>query len=344
MIARRPLLKACIAGAACAFPFPGATRAAEEVVNVYSTRHYGDDALYRAFTNETGIRVRVLEAGHGQIVQRLVQEGEYSPADILITVDASRIQEVTDRGLLQPVRSPALEAAIPAHLRDPDGLWWGLATRTRVVAYAMDRVDPAAVRTYLDLADPRWKGRILVRSGTHPYNISFVAWMLVRHGEEATERWCRGFVANFARPPQGGDTDQIKGVAAGVGDLALVNHYYFARLLASRDAAKRAIVEGLDLIFPNQETSGTHVNITAGAMTRHAPHPENARRFLEFLASPTAQRHFADVSFEFPANPAVKPHPVLSRWQGVRMDTTDIAVYAKRTGDAVRLMDRCGWT
>ena len=337
---RRGLAAIALAGVLLGQP---AGAAEEAVVNIYSTRHYGDEALFRAFTEKTGIEVRLLEGKHGQIVQRLVQEGEYTPADVLITVDASRLYDVARRGLLQPVNSPALRAGIPAHLRGPDGLWWGVAVRSRVIVYAGDRVDPQQVRTYADLADPRWRGRVLTRSGTHPYNISFVAWMIAKRGVEETERWCRGFVANFARDPKGGDTDQIRAVAAGVGDLALVNHYYFARLLASGDAAKRAIVEGLGVIFPDQDSGGAHVNVTAAAVTKHAPHPENALRFLEFLATPEAQAHFARVSFEFPANPAVEPHPVLRRWASVRLDTTGIAEYARYSRQALELMDRCGW-
>ncbi len=315
----------------------------QDVVNVYSARHYGDEALYRAFTERTGIEVQLLEGKHEQIIQRLIQEGAATPADVLITVDASRLYDVGERGLLRPVRSEALEKAIPAYLRHPEGLWWGVAIRRRIVVYARGRVDPDELRRYEDLADPRWKGRVLVRSGTNPYNISFVAWMIARLGLAATEEWCRGFVANFARPPQGGDTDQIRAVAAGFGDLALVNEYYLARLRASDKAKDREVAEAVDAIFPDQEGSGVHVNVTGVAVTRHAPHPDNGLRFLEYLASPPAQRHFTTISLESPANPEVEPHPALREWVDVKMDTTNIHNYARFSAEAVKLMDRCGW-
>ncbi len=338
---RRELL----AGSLAALAMPALVRAREKgVVNVYSSRHYGvDQILWETFEQETGIRVRVVEGSHDELIQRLVAEGEYSPADVLVTVDAGRLAFAAAKGLFRPVGSPALEAAIPAHLRHPQGLWWGLAVRARIFVHATDRVRPEELSTYEDLADPRWRGRILVRSSSNPYNISWVASMIAANGLEATEQWCRGFVANFARPPKGGDTDQIEAVAAGVGDLAIVNHYYFARLLASEDEDDRALTRGLAPFFPNQQDRGTHVNISGVAVTRYAPHPENALRLLEFLAGPKGQRHFADATFEYPANPAVEPHPVLQRWGPFKQDTMNAARYAEFAEEAVRLMDRCGW-
>ncbi len=329
--------------AALALPRPAAA-AGEEVVNVYSSRHYGvDDALWRAFEAETGIRVRVVEGGHDELIQRLAAEGEYTPADVLVTVDAGRLAFAAARGLFRPVTSPALERAIPAHLRHPEGLWWGLAVRARILVHHTGRVRRDELSTYEELADPKWRGRILVRSSSNIYNISWVASMIAANGVEATERWCRGFVANFARPPQGGDTDQIEAVAAGVGDVAIVNHYYFARLLASAEAADRALVKELAPFFPNQEDRGTHVNVTGAAVTRHAPHPGAALRLLEFLAGSVGQRHFADATLEYPANPEVTPHPVLRAWGPFRQDTVNAARYAEFAEEAVRLMDRCGW-
>jgi iron(III) transport system substrate-binding protein len=318
--------------------------AQDRVVNVYNSRHYGtDEVLWKGFTDKTGIQVRVVEGSHDELIQRLATEGENTPADVLITVDAGRLAFAAGKGLFQPVSTPVLEASVPAHLRHPEGLWWGLAMRARIIVYARDRVAPSELRRYEDLADPKWRGRVLVRSSTNVYNISLVGAILAANGPEKTEEWCRGLVANLARPPQGGDTDQIEAVAAGVGDVAIVNSYYFARLAASNDPAQRAIVEKLGVIFPNQDDRGTHVNISGAAVTRHAPHRDHAIALLEYLVSPEAQRYFADVSLEYPVNPAVEPHPVLQGFGSFRQDTLNAARYAELADEAVRIMDRAGW-
>ncbi len=336
---RQTLAMVCAGLALAAVP-----AAASQEVNIYNARHYGtDEILWNMFTERTGIRVNVIEGKHDELIQRLLAEGPNSPADVFITTDAGRLAFAAAEGLFQPVRSPALEAAVPAHLRHPDGLWWGLAMRARIFAYAKDRVDPSELSTYEDLADPKWRGRILVRSSSNIYNISLVASILVANGPEETLAWCRGLVANMARPPQGGDTDQIKAVAAGVGDLAIVNDYYFARLAASEREADRAVVAGLGVFFPNQEDRGTHVNISGAAVLKNAPNPEHAVALLEFLATPEAQRYFADIAFEHPVNPEVKPHPVLEAWGPFKQDTLNAAAYAERAEEAMRIMDRCGW-
>lgn len=339
---RRSCLFACAAVAAIAMT-PTAW-AQEKVVNVYNARHYGtDEILWQAFTAKTGIRVNVVEGSHDELIQRLVAEGENTPADVLITVDAGRLAFAAGKGLFQPVTTPVLEKSVPAHLRHPEGLWWGLAMRARVIVYAKDRVDPSELRDYEDLADPKWRGRVLVRSSTNIYNISLVGALLAAHGPDKVEEWCRGLVANMARPPQGGDTDQIHAVAAGVGDVAIVNSYYFARLAASEKPEERAIVDKLGLIFPNQDDRGTHVNITGAAVTRYAPHRDNAIALLEYLVSPEGQRYFADVSLEYPVNPELAPHPVLSSFGSFRQDTLNAARYAELADQAVKIMDRCGW-
>lgn len=329
------------AAALAAFP---AARAQERIVNVYNARHYGsDEILWKGFTSQTGIRVNVVEGTHDELIQRLIAEGENSPADVLITVDAGRLAFAAAKGVLQPVTTPRLEQNVPAHLRHPEGLWWGLAMRARILVYARDRVDPARLQRYEDLADPQWRGRVLVRSSTNIYNISLVGAILAANGPEKTEEWCRGLVANLARPPQGGDTDQIEAVAAGVGDVAIVNSYYFARLLASEKPEQRAIAEKIGVVFPNQYDRGTHVNISGGAVIRHAPHRDNAVALLEYLVTPEAQRYFADVSLEYPVNPEVPPHPVLQQLGSFRQDTLSAARYAELADQAVRIMDRCGW-
>ena len=318
--------------------------AAEEVVNIYNSRHYGtDQQLWDGFTQATGIRVNVVEGTHEQLIQRMQSEAANSPADVFITVDAGRLAQASNLGLLQPVRSAALEAAIPAHLRDPEGLWYGLAMRARILAYAKDRVDPATLSTYEALADPKFKNKILVRSSTSVYNLSLVGSILAANGPAATEAWCQGLVANMARPPEGGDTDQLKAVAAGVGDVAISNTYYLARLEASDKPEDQAVAEKVAVFFPNQDGRGTHVNVSGAGVVKTAPHKENAVKLLEYLASPEAQRYFADVSLEYPVNPAVKPHPVLAEWGEFKQDQLNPSVYAQNSAEAAMITDRCGW-
>lgn len=313
-------------------------------VNVYSARHYGSDqAIWDGFTRATGIKVNVVEAEHDQLVQRLKSEGAGSPADVLITVDAGRLAQASQAGLLQPVRIAPLEALLPAHLRDPQGLWYGIAVRARVLVYHKDRIAPALIPTYEALADPRLKGRLLTRSGTNIYNLGLVGSIIAANGTDKTRAWARGVVANLARPPQGGDTDQIKAVAAGVGDVAISNSYYFARLAASEKAEDRAVVARLGVVFPNQRDRGTHVNVSGVAVTVNAPNKANAVRLIEFLLAPEAQRLLTNGSFEYPANPKVAPHPVLATLGRFRQDGVNATAYAQNSVFAARLMDEVGW-
>ena len=337
-LSRRTIMSAA-ALALIAFP-----AAAAEVVNVYNSRHYGtDQQLWDEFTKATGIEVNVVDGTHEQLIQRMQSEGANSPADVFITVDAGRLAQASGLGLLQPVKSATLEARIPEHLRDPDGLWFGLAKRARVLAYAKDRLDPAQLSTYEALADPAFKGKVLVRSSTSVYNLSLVGSILAADGAEATAKWCEGLVANMARPPEGGDTDQLNAVAAGVGDVAISNTYYLARLLASQKPEQREIGEKLAVFFPNQGDRGTHVNVSGAGVLKSAPNAANAIKLIEFLAAPEAQRYFADVSLEYPVNPEVEPHPVLKGWGEFKQDTLNPTLYAKNSAEAAKLMDSCGW-
>lgn len=334
----RLLMAATLAALLCT----AAATAAE--VNIYSARHYGSDQqLWDAFTKATGIKVNVVEAEHDQLIQRLKSEGAGSPADVLITVDAGRLAHAVDAGLLQAVKIAALDATLPKHLRHPDGLWYGVAVRARVLVYHKDRLKPADIPTYESLADPTLKGKVLVRSGTNIYNLGLVGSLIAALGPEKTRTWARGLVANFARPPQGGDTDQIKAVAAGVGDVAISNSYYFARLVASEKPEERAVTQKLGVVFPNQSDRGTHVNISGAAVTKHAPNKANAVKLIEFLLSPEAQRLFTNGSLEFPANPAVAPHPVLAGFGTFKQDEINAAAFAKNSVEAARIMDEVGW-
>jgi len=316
----------------------------DQVVNVYSARHYDSDAeLFRQFTEATGIRVNVVEGDASQLIERMAAEGRNSPADVLITVDAGRLWRAQEAGVLQPVDSDVLEAAIPEHLREPGGHWFGISARARVFVYARDRVQPSEMSTYEDLADPKWRGRILTRSSTNIYSQSLVGALIAANGEQATEAWARGLAANLARQPQGGDTDQIRAVAAGEGDLAISNTYYLGRLLASDKPEDRAVAEKVAVFFPNQGGRGTHTNISGAGVAAHAPNRANAVRFLEFMASPVAQRIFAQNNFEFPVVEGIEVHPAIAEWGPFEQDQLNAAVYGRNNQQALMVTDRAGW-
>ncbi|WP_029011051.1 Fe(3+) ABC transporter substrate-binding protein [Azospirillum halopraeferens] len=320
----------------------GAAGAAE--VNVYSARHYDvDKTLYETFEKNTGIKVNLIEGKDDELIERIRSEAANSPADVLITVDAGRLWRAQEAGILQPIRSEALEKAIPAHLREPEGHWFGLSKRARVLVYNKDAVEPAKLKSYEDLAAPEWKGRVLVRSSTNVYNQSLAGAMLAAHGPEKTEEWARGVVENMARKPQGGDTDQIKGVAAGEGDVAVSNTYYFGRLAASQKPEDQAIVSKLGIIFPNQGDRGTHVNVSGAGVAKNAPNKDAAVKFLEYLATPAAQKVFAEGNYEYPAVPGVEVHPIVAGWGPFKEDELNAAVYGKNNAEALKVMDRAGW-
>ncbi len=326
--------------------------AQEEAVNVYSARHYDTDvALFDTFTEETGITVNLIEGDADELIERIRSEGANSPADVLITTDAGRLWRAEEDGLLQSVDSAALTEAVPENLRQPDGEWFGLTKRARVIVYNKDTVDPAELSTYESLADPKWRGRVCVRSSSNVYNQSLLAAIVAADGAEAAEAWATGLVENFARPPQGGDTDQIEAVAAGECDVAIVNHYYYARLVA--DAGPEAddavsedqteIAERVGLFFPNQAGRGTHVNISGAAVLQNAPHPEAAVRFLEFLVTEEAQDIFAEGNFEYPVVAGVPVAAVVQGFGDFQEDTLNVAVLGENNPEAVRIMDRAGW-
>lgn len=342
-VARRTLMLGLLAGAAI-LGLPGLASAQDQVINLYSSRHYDtDEALYTNFTKETGIKINRLEASEDQLLQRMRAEGDKSPADVLVTVDAGRLWRAQEAGLLQPVKSAALEKAIPAHLREPDGHWFGFSKRARILVVNKTKVKAGEISRYEDLADTKWKGRVLIRSSTNVYNQSLVGSMIATLGPEATETWAKAVVANMARAPKGGDTDQIKAVAAGEGDVAVSNTYYFARLMGSKKPEDQAVVANLAVIFPNQGDRGTHVNISGAGVAKHAPNKANAIKFLEYLASKQAQEYFAKGNYEFPVIGGVPLHPVIAAWSEFKEDTLNAAVFGKNNEAALKLMDRAGW-
>ncbi|HEX6979750.1 MAG TPA: Fe(3+) ABC transporter substrate-binding protein [Alphaproteobacteria bacterium] len=334
---------AALTGAVAAFAAALAPAAAQEV-NVYSSRHYpSDQKLIELFQQKTGIKVNMIEAEIGPLLQRLRSEGRNSPADVLITVDAGNLWRAQEAGLFQPVKSAALDEVVPANLREPSGLWFGLSQRARVIIYNKEKVKPSELSTYEDLADPKWKGRILIRSSNNVYNQSLLASMIAAHGAAKAEEWARGIVANMARPPKGGDTDQIKAVAAGEGDIAIANTYYFARLVASDKPEDKAVVAKLGIFFPNQKDRGTHVNISGAGVTRYAPNRDNAIKFLEFLVTPEAQEIFAHANHEYPVRAGVAPTAVVQSWGTFKADPLNAAELGRHQAEAVRIFDRVGW-
>ncbi len=344
------MLRGALIVAAMGLAFaPGAARAQAGELNIYSSRHYdADKEIVERFTRATGIRVNVVEGDVGPLLQRLRSEGRNSPADLLITVDAGNLWRAQEADLLQPIRSAVLEATIPAALREPAGHWFALSQRARVIMYARDRVRPEELSTYEALADPKFKGRIVVRSSSHIYNQSLIASLIATAGIEKTELWARGLVANFARPPRGGDTDQILALAAGEADIAIANTYYLGRLLASTKQEERTIAAKIGVFFPNQDAPdqngrGTHVNISGAGVTRFAPHREQAIRFLEFLVSPEIQVLFAEGNFEYPVRPGIATSAVIDLWGAFKADTPAIVGLGRNNAEAVRIADRAGW-
>lgn len=323
---------------------PLASQAEEPEVNIYSARHYpSDDDLFALFTRKTGIKVNLIQGAAEELMERLRLEADASPADILITVDAGNLWRAKSKGVFQPLQSDILEKEIPANLRDPEKEWFAFAKRARVIVYDTKKIKPAELSTYEDLADPKWKGRLLIRSSNNIYNQSLLASLIAIDGTERATAWAKGIVANMARPPEGGDIEQILAILAGQGDLAVSNSYYFARLLNSEDASLRQKLSQLAVFFPNQENRGTHINISGAGMTKYAPHPENAKKFLEFLISPEAQAIFANENFEFPINRKVEPASVLKSWGSFKEDALHVAELGKNNPDAVKIMDQVGW-
>ena len=337
------VLKALIYFVALALALPAVAQ--DKVLNIYSARHYQtDEALYAGFTQRTGIKINRIEAGEDALIERIRSEGARSPADVLITVDAGRLWRAQQMGLFQPVKSDLLDQRIPSSFREPGGHWFGFSMRARVIAYAKDRVKPEEVATYEALAAPKWKDRICVRSSTNIYNLSLMGSLIEQLGEEKAEAWARAVRANMARDPKGGDTDQLKAVAAGECDVAISNHYYYARLARAAKAEDRAIAEKVGIVFPNQAGRGAHVNVSGAGVLRHAPHRAAAVQFLEYLAGDDAQRYFADGNNEWPVVPGVRvDNPVLAALGAFKYDTLNVAALGRNQPAAQKIYDRVAW-
>lgn len=323
---------------------PAESVSPDAVVNVYSARHYDvDDDLFASFTEQTGIEVNVVEGNSDELIERIKVEGDASPADVFITVDAGRLWRAEEAGILQPVSSTALEEKVPASLRHPDGLWYGLTKRARVLVYNVHAVDPAELSTYEALAEPVWNGRVCVRSSSNIYNQSLLGSLVETIGPEATEVWAQGLVNNFARDPDGGDVNQIQAVAAGQCDVAIVNHYYWARLAKSDEPESQEVVGKTAVFFPNQADRGTHVNISGVGVVTGAENKESAIAFLEFLVSPEAQQVFANSNNEYPVVEGVAMEPIVAELGEFKVDEVNVSAYGRNNPEVVKLVDRVGW-
>lgn len=331
----RMKLAATAAMALAAMPL---SASAEGEVNIYSYRQaYLLEPLLNAFEKKTGIESNVVFAKQG-LAERLEREGRNSPADVVMTVDISRINELVERDLVQGVDSEVLNSNIPDNLRHPEGKWFALTTRGRLIFTSRERVEEGEITTYEELADDKWNDRICTRSGKHPYNIALFSSMIAHHGVEWTEQWLQDVKDNLARKPQGGDRDQIKAIAEGVCDVAIGNSYYYGNML--QDENQRPIAEQVRLVFPNADGRGTHVNISGISLTRSAPNRENAVRLMEFLSSPEAQRIYAEANTEYPANPEVKPSGLVAQWGEIKPDQLSLQTIAENREAAVKLVDR----
>lgn len=324
---------------------PGAA-AAQEEVNLYSSRHYDtDERLYSDFEAQTGIRVNRIEDKASVLIERMKAEGANSPADILITVDAGRLYLADKDGLFQPVRSEVLEARIPAHLRHPEGHWFSFSKRARVIFYDKDRVDPAHLKSYWDLADPRFKGMVCTRSSSNIYMISLLAALIDRWGEDKARAWARGVWENRARDPEGGDTDQLRAIASGQCAVTLANTYYFARALSGNVRGLRhpEDTSRIGIVFPDQDGRGTHINISGGGVAAHAPNRANAIRFLEYLVSDQAQKYFADGNNEYPVVPGVKASSAVESLGTFKEDDMPLTVLGENQAKAQAIYNEVGY-
>lgn len=321
-----------------------APAAMAQEVNIYSYRQEGlIKPLLEAFTKQTGIKVNIVSGGEDALIERLKTEGAASPADLMITVDAGRLVRSKELGLFQPVKSAVIDEIVPAAYRDPDGTWTALSIRGRPIIYSVDRVRPSNLSTYEDLASPKWKGKICVRSSGHIYNQSMLAVMIETLGPAKAEAWAKGVGDNLARKPQGGDRDQLKAIAAGECDLALANTYYLAGLMLSKDAAEQEVAKKVKIFWPNQNDRGAHVNVSGIGVTKSAKNVTNAVKFIEFMLSDEAQRIHADVVGEYPIKPGVKRSAVVASFGDFKADKVPLAVLAKNNAEAVRIFDRTGW-
>lgn len=320
------------------------TETASTEVNLYTARHYDvDDQLYKQFEEETGIKVNLIKGEADELLERIKREGDATQADLFLTADAGRLHRAKEDGILQSVSSDVLNEQVPANFQDEDQMWYGLTKRARVIMYDKEKVDPSELSTYEALAEDEWAGRVLIRSSENIYNQSLLASFIELNGEEEAKEWAAGMVENFARDPEGGDRDQAKAIAAGVGDVAIMNTYYFGQMLNSEDPAEVEVAESLDVFFPNQDTTGTHVNVSGAGVVKSAKNQENAIKLLEFLSAPEAQETFASVNYEYPVNEAVEPSELLQSWGDFKEQDISMSALGENNAKAILLFNEVGW-
>ncbi|GLY09378.1 Fe(3+) ABC transporter substrate-binding protein [Bacillus badius] len=316
----------------------------EKVVNVYTARHYeADDEVFKKFTEETGIKVNVVKGEAEELIERLKREGKSTEADLFVTVDGGVLSNAKKTGILQPVESETVEKNVPEKFRDQDNNWVGMSTRARVIVYSKDRVKPEELSTYEDLTSDKWKGKVLARSSTNMYNQSLLASFIELNGEKEAEKWASGIVKNFARQPDGGDRDQAKAIAAGVGDVAIMNTYYVGLLANSEDPEEVKVAEGLGVFFPNQETNGTHVNISGIGLTKHSKHPNNATKLIEYVTDQEAQEFLSANNYEFPVNEKAEKPELLQSWGDFKMQDLNFEKLGEYNQKAIEIFNKVGW-
>jgi len=315
-------------------------------VNLYSQRHYAVDELqYKNFTEKTGIKVNVVKANADQLIERLKNEGDDSPADLFVTVDAGKLYNARQAGVLQKISSENINENINSDLRDPDGFWAPITYRSRIIVYSNDRVKKSDLNSYEDLANPKWKGRLLVRSSSNAYNQALMSSLVANLGSENTEKWSSAVVSNFARDPKGSDRDQVKAIAAGQGDIAIVNSYYIGLLLASEKEEEQNAGNSVSVFFPNQGEGdrGSHINISAIGLTKSSPNKENAVKLIEYLTSEEAQEVYVNNSYEYPANSLVEPSDIVKSWGNFKIDKLNLNALGEFRPEALKIFDKTGW-
>ncbi|UWQ62782.1 Fe(3+) ABC transporter substrate-binding protein [Leisingera caerulea] len=319
------------------------TAAAEGELNIYSSRHYDtDEQLYSEFEEATGITINRIEGNADELIARMTAEGENSPADILITVDTSRLTRAKDAGVLQSIESDVLETRVPAYLQDEDNQWFGFSQRSRIIFYDKDEVANPPL-TYLDLADSAYKGKVCIRSSKNTYNQTLLASIVTHHGADAARSWAEGVVANMARDPQGGDTDQMRGIISGECDIAVANSYYFARAIRKDVKGVSENRDQIGWLFPSQNTEGAHMNLSGGGVAVHAPNKDNAIKFLEYLASDSAQAYFSAGNDEYPAVPGVGLAPSIAALGHFKPDDVNLSEVARNLPEAQKIFNDVGW-
>tara|TARA_B100000575_G_scaffold178848_1_gene143412 strand:- start:524 stop:1513 length:990 start_codon:yes stop_codon:yes gene_type:complete len=315
-------------------------------VNLYSQRHYSVDMLqYENFTKLTGIKVNVIKANADELIERLKNEGENSPADLFVSVDAGKLQKGADLGLFQKINNSTIENNVSENLRDVNNYWIPITYRARILVYSNDRVNKDELSTYEDLANEKWKNRILVRSSSNAYNQALMSSLVANLGSDVASKWSEGIINNFARDPKGNDRDQVKAIAAGQGDVAIVNSYYIGLLLSSDKEEEKKAGNSVSVFFPNQgdDDRGSHINISGIGLAKNSPNKENAIKLMEYLTSEEAQNTYVNNSYEYAANPKVKPSKIVQDWGSFKIDKLDLNMLGKYRNEAIQIFDKTGW-